>query len=213
MRNVFGPVQILSATLDVAPAAFVATARAAIHIMGENMSSLELDTPLIGQLRDHLLRLAKASFVPVHGGRRVRHDSPEEQAVLDRFRPFAELFLLVAAADGKIVDAERAVILGSFRALTGGRVSGTTLRELESEISEKMEVNAAEDLLEEVCSRLAADRKDAELALTLASVVASADDDVDPSELELIQTLASWLSIPRDRVKQLVSGTRDGGGT
>lgn len=123
-----------------------------------------------------------------------------------RFRPFAELLLLVAAADGRIDEVERAVILGAFRAITGGRVRSATLLALEQELRVTISGGDRDALLEDVCSALAVDKRDAELALTLASAVALADQTVDVAEAELIRTLASWLSIPPTRVGELVGG-------
>lgn len=174
------------------------------------MPPLDLDTPIISDVRDHLLRLSRTSFEPTHGGRRAREGSPEEDAVIDRFRPFAELFLLVAAADGTIDDAERAVILGAFRGLTGGRVRSSTLETLEREIQAVIAASDTVARLEGVCAHLAGDRQDAELAFTLASAVALADENVDPSEVELLRTLASWLSIREDRAIELLCGPTDG---
>lgn len=171
-----------------------------------NVSRLELDTPVVAEIREHLLRLARASSEPQHGGRRAVVGSPEEEAVIVRFRPFAELLLLVAAADGHIDEVERSVILGAFRAITDGRVRSATLLALEDQIRAMIAAGDREALLEDVCTALAADKRDAELALTLASAVALADQTVDLAEVELIRTLASWLSIPPDRVRELVGG-------
>jgi tellurite resistance protein len=170
------------------------------------VSALDLDTPLIASLREHLLRLARASFEPVHGGRRAQEGSPEEDAVMDRFRPFAELFLLIAAADGKVDDAEKAAILGSFRALTGGRVRSATLLALEEDVTRRVREGDQLDMLEGVCARLAADARDADLAYTLASAVAFADRRVDAREAELLETLADWLRISPARRVELTAG-------
>jgi tellurite resistance protein len=173
--------------------------------LGHRVTTLQLDSPVILQLRSHLLRLAKESILPQHGGRRVHLGSPEEDAVMERFRPFAELLLLVAAADGVIEEVERAVILGAFRAITGGRVRSATLNALEEKIQVEIAAGQNDVLLERVCTALARDKRDAELALTLASAVALADKVVDPNEVELIRTLASWLSITPVRVGELLS--------
>lgn len=171
------------------------------------VSSLRLDTPAILEIRAHLLGLSRASIGPEYGGRRVLPGSPEESVVLARFRPFAELLLLVAAADGTTDAGERALLLGAFRAMTGGRVSGSALLELERTLRAKIDAGDPEELLEDICTALAQDKRDAELGLTLASAVALADFEVDPAEVRLIQTLASWLSIPPSRVQELLDGS------
>lgn len=179
-------------------------------ILARVVTTLRLDTPVIHEIRAHLFRLSRASSPPLYGGRRVEAGSPEEDVVLARFRPFAELLLLVAAADGTTDEAERAVILGAFRAMTGGRVRDLTLEELERDLRAKIDTGDPEELLEDICVSLAQDKRDAELGLTLASAVAFADAEVDPAEVQLIQTLASWLSIPSSRVQELLDGPEEG---
>ena len=132
--------------------------------------------------------------------------SPEEDAVLARFRPFAELFYLVASADGVIDADERHVMRGAFESLTGGRVARDRLLALEAELMTAAAGRDREDLLEGVCCAFAREREDAELAFTLAAVVAYANRAVDGSESLLVKQLASWLGISQTRAGQLVKG-------
>jgi tellurite resistance protein len=175
---------------------------------------MDLQAPPIQRIVAHLLGLAQASIAPTHGGRHALIGSVEEAAVLDRFRPFAELFMLVAMADGQIDRNEHAVILGAFRSLTGGRVRGQSLEHLERELREKLAEEDPLDRLEIVCAALARDRREAELALTLASAVAVADSRVHPTEKTLLLTLAKWLRLPAESVSALLGahGAKDGGG-
>src|SRR5690606_25226420 len=156
---------------------------------------MNIDTPLIQNLRAHLLSLSRQSMAPRHGAMAASLSSPEEAAVMERFRPFAELFYLVASADGEVDAEERAIMMGAFRALTGGRVRGSTLEALEAQLKELVEGQGSLNRLEEVCAYLGSDREDAELAFTLASAVALANEDFDPREQSLLSHLASWLGI------------------
>lgn len=165
---------------------------------------MNVDTPLIHRLRAHLLGLSRHSIPPQHGATAASESSPEEAAVIERFRPFAELFYLVATADGHVDTQERAVMVGAFRALTGGRVRGNTLEALHRELQTLVENQGTESRLEAVCAHLAADREEAELAFTLASAVALADHDFDASEQSLLKQLASWLGISASRIRLLV---------
>jgi len=128
---------------------------------------------------------------------------------MDRFRPFAELFYLVAAADGEVDSQERAVMLGAFRALTGGRVRGATLENFESELRDLCLAEGVDSRLEFVCSSLANDRDDKELALTLAAAVALANQHLDDGESQLMEKLARWLGIPPPRMAQLIQSGRE----
>ncbi len=170
---------------------------------------MNIDTPLIQSLRAHLLGLSHQSIPPQHGAMAASQSSPEEVAVMERFRPFAELFYLVASADGVVDAQERAVMLGAFRALTGGRVRGSTLEALEQELKDLVEQQGTLNRLEQVCAYLGSDREDAELAFTLASAVALANEAFDPSEQSLLTDLASWLGISKHRIAVLVEQGRN----
>lgn len=173
---------------------------------------MDLNTPLIRRLRDHLLDVAPSSIAPPAPTAEVerittRPTSPEEDAVVERFRPFAELFYLVASSDGEIDTDERLVMRGAFEALTGGRVGRERLLVLEAELISQAADRDREDLLERVCSVLSQDREDAELAYTLAAVVAYANRSIDAREQELVEQVAAWLGISGYRANALlVSG-------
>lgn len=164
---------------------------------------INLDTPRIRELRDHLIDLSVQSIRPLHGGTKTSSASPEERAVLERFRPFAELFYLVAWSDGEVDSEERAVMMGAFRALTSGRVSTATLEELEATLAERCRGCSLEERLESICSELSADREDAELAFTLASAVALANQNIAREERAFLKQLATWLHLSPERIAQL----------
>lgn len=169
---------------------------------------MKLDAPLLLQLRDHLLDLSAQSVRPLHGRTVAVVASPEERAVLDRFRPFAELFYLVAVSDGRIDAEERAVMEGAFRVLTDGRVRDEALKRLAAELEETWANDAVDARLESVCSWLASDSGDAELAITLASAVALANKELAPEEGELLKKLATWLHLPDERIARLFEDKR-----
>lgn len=169
--------------------------------------------PAINRLRDHLMELSTHSIPPQHGALRAESASPEERALMRRFRPFAELFYMVAAADGQVDEDEQSLILGAFRALTGGAVRRERLEELCRDLEEMRASQGWEDRLEAVCSELAQDHQDAELAFTLASAVALADDRVTENEEELLMTLGDWLNIRNSRSKILIEESKPSGET
>ncbi len=168
-------------------------------------SRMDWNTPLIRRLRDHLLDVAPSSLIPPPV--EPVEDSvatPEELAIIHRFRPFAELFYLIASADGHIDADERHVMRGAFESLTGGRVRPDRLLTLEAELIEAAAGRDRDELLEDVCSALARDREDAELAFTLGVVVALADRQVDRNEQSLVDQLASWMGISTRRAHELL---------
>ena len=173
----------------------------------EKTPTMDFNTPLIRRLRDHLLDVAPPSIAPpalTPQADEPPSASPEEMAIVRRFRPFAELFYLVASADGHIDAEERHVMRGAFESLTGGRVGRELLLRLETELIEAAAGRDRDELLEDVCSALARDREDAELAFTLGVVVALADRSVDKDEQAVVFQLASWMGISRARANELL---------
>lgn len=174
---------------------------------------MDVDTPAVRALRQHLLRLSTDSIPPSLGFTRAREQTPEEDEVLRRFAPFAELLYLVAASDGRTVKAEREVILGAFRALTGGRVRSQRLSELEASLRERMATSGPDEMLEEVASSLALVPQDAELGFALSAAVVLADSSVEAREERFLVELADWLGIGSERARGLLRGMLPGAAT
>lgn len=169
---------------------------------------MKLDTPLVRGLRDHLVDLSVQSIRPHHGGSKADAASPEERAILERFRPFAELFVLVAYADGRFEESERSVILGAFRAMTGGRVRTPSLEALKDVLQTTVSQSDPDERLEQICGALAFDREDAELAFALASAVALSDNRTTTEEADLLAKVASWLRLSENRIDRLLNAGR-----
>lgn len=168
--------------------------------------AMNVDTPLMRILRDHLLGLAPLSIRPRDPAGRAASDSPEAAAILERFYPFAELLFLVAGADGRVDSRERAATLGAFVALTDGRLPRSTLERVERAVTERARRDGWELRLHRVCSDLSADREDAELAFTLASAVALADEVTTESERTRLTFIAETLGISPRRRDALLAG-------
>lgn len=169
---------------------------------------MNFDSPLIRTLRDHLLGLARHSIAPRDPAGRAPSETPEEEAIIERFEPFAELLFLVTDADGAVSDSERATILGAFRALTGGRISPSRLEKIELEIEARRQREGMHVRLEAACTRLSLNRDDAELAFTLANAVALADRDLDGPETVLLEQLSHLLGVSSQRFDALVESGR-----
>jgi tellurite resistance protein len=170
---------------------------------------MNVNTPLMRTLRDHLLGLAPLSIRPRDPAGRAAAESPEEAAILERFYPFAELLFLVAGADGRVEPKERSTTLGAFVALTDGRLPRSTLERVERAVTERALRDGWELRLHRVCSDLSADRDDAELAFTLASAVALANDVTSERELSLLGFIAEALGISPRRMDVILRGARN----
>jgi tellurite resistance protein len=169
---------------------------------------MNFESPLIRTLRDHLLGLAQHSIVPRDPSGRADSETPEERAIIERFEPFAELLFLVTEADGEMNGAERATILGAFRALTGGRVSPLTLEKIESNLRQRSQREGRVVRLEAACTRLSLNRDDAELAFTLANAVALSDETLAFGEQALLEQLSDLLGVSSQRFDALVESGR-----
>lgn len=170
---------------------------------------MDVDTTLMRVLRDHLLDLAPASVRPRDPAGRASADSPEEEAILGRFLPFAELMFLVSKADGGVHGKERSATLGAFVALTDGRLPRSALERVERIAADREKRDGWEVRVQRVCADLATNREDAELAFTLATAVALADDVTEESEQTLLEFIAESLGIsPRRRDQLLVGGLK-----
>jgi len=170
---------------------------------------MNVDTPLMRILRNHLLELAPLSIRPRDPAGRAAAESPEEAAILERFYPFAELLFLIAGADGHVDAKERAATLGAFVALTDGRLPRSTLERIERAVVERARRDGWELRLHRVCSDLSADRDDAELAFTLATAVALSDEVTADEELARLAFVAEALGISPRRMDVLLRGSRN----
>ena len=121
--------------------------------------------------------------------------------------------MLFRSSDGRTVKAEREVILGAFRALTGGRVRSQRLSELEASLRERMATSGPDEMLEEVASSLALVPQDAELGFALSAAVVLADSSVEAREERFLVELADWLGIGSERARGLLRGMLPGAAT
>jgi tellurite resistance protein len=169
---------------------------------------MNFDSALIRTLRDHLLGLAKHSIVPRDPAGRPGSETPEVEAIIERFDPFAELLFLVTHEDGVVTEPERATILGAFRALTGGRVSPSRLEGIEADLDARRRREGKGARLEAACTKLSLNRDDAELAFTLANAVALADRELHAQETEMLEQLSDLLGVTSQRFDALVESSR-----
>jgi tellurite resistance protein len=135
--------------------------------------------------------------------------APEEQVALARVEPLAEVMFLMMAADGTVADAEREVLRGAVRSLSDDGVRAGTVKVMLEKFQHELDEVGREARLEELCDTLRDDRPSAEGAFVLAAAIAFADGEVADSENDLINELATRLSIEEPRANELLDTLQD----
>ena len=161
----------------------------------------------IERLRDKLLArgqptLAPPALAPPQAA------TPEQWALAERVRPFAEVMYLVLAADEDISERERDVLRGALRSLTEGALSSSALDEMLHEFEDNRAREGLELRLDYLASMLYLDRSDARLALGLATAAADADSGVGPQERAVITSLAERLGIRHSELAEMLHDER-----
>ena len=127
-------------------------------------------------------------------------------ALTQRVAPFCEVLYLMMVADGTCDVAERNVLVGVARTLSGDQLSAKQIDAMLTEFEAGYLAEGVDARLASVTSWLGADRDDAEAAFTLAAVMAIADERVDSSEDRILGEFAELLGISERRAAELLSG-------
>jgi hypothetical protein len=163
----------------------------------------------IERLRDKLLARGRPTVYPPQMSRQGVQSpsppglSPEQLALAERVRPFAEAMYLVLATDAKISDNERDVLRGALRSLTEDALSTNALDAMLAEFEQLRAQQGLELRLDHLASQLYGDRADAKLALGLATAAADSDDGVGTEERAVIVALAERLRVGDDELQAL----------
>jgi tellurite resistance protein len=157
----------------------------------------------IERLRDKLLARGRPSLRPPLSA--AAGLTPEQQALAERVRPFAEVMYLVLVADSKISEPERNVLRGALRALTEDALSTSVLNEMLTQFEAQCRRDGLDGRLDALASQLYSDRADARLALGLAAAAAEADLNITTDERAVITTLAERLRITAEELQALLS--------
>jgi len=163
---------------------------------------MELDTPTVRALRDRLL---EAADVP---GAAAGGDGPERprerRAATERIAPLVEALFLVMVADEEPAPAEQAAIRSAVRILSDGILSAAEVDGLLERLRDGLAREGREGRLEQLASRFALDKQDAEAALSLAAAVALSDGRIAPDEQRLAEDMRRYFGIPRERARRLL---------
>ena len=162
---------------------------------------MNIDTNIIRRLRDGLVQRGSMS-----NDADLDTDIPAQyqQAVLERFAPFAETMYLMMLIDGHAANAELDAIHGAMQIMTDNTLDHETLSEIFKRCAKEVDEYGVEGRLQFVGARLSADRVDRETAFSLAAAVAIADNELEEVEVTLMDSIAEWYGISSKRCKEIL---------
>jgi uncharacterized tellurite resistance protein B-like protein len=162
---------------------------------------MNIDTSIIRRLRDGLVQRGSISNdADLDTGIPAQY----QQAVLERFAPFAETMYLMMLIDGHAASAELDAIHGAMQIMTDNTLDHETLNELFKRCAKGVDEYGVEGRLQFVGARLSADRVDRETAFSLAAAVAIADNELEEVEVTLMDSIAEWYGISSKRCKEIL---------
>lgn len=159
------------------------------------------------RLRDRLLGQGSPTIAPPGPSgtpARQKPQPPEQRAMYERIRPFAEAVYLVVSADREIGQTERNVLRGALRILTDGALSSSAMESMLAEFDAALARDGFEQRLDDVAAEIYGDMGDQELALSLAAAAATADGRLDAQERAALEGFAERFGLPRQRLEQLL---------
>ncbi|TXS95183.1 hypothetical protein FV139_04595 [Parahaliea maris] len=161
--------------------------------------SFHIDTQTIRRLRDALVERGRlpttVTAAPV---------AAQREATAARIAPFVETMFLMMLADGREDPAEKDVIRGAIDLLAQGYLEQSELDELLARCRHNVATGGVEVCLQALGAQLCGDSTDRETAFTLAAVVALADEQVQPSEQELVASVAEWYGVSSRRASAIL---------
>jgi hypothetical protein len=157
------------------------------------------------QLREALLARGEAPPVSLsHGSLPPPGGSPQEAALLRRVAPYLELLYLMMLSDGRSGEAERRLLWGAARTLSGDRLTRASFDATVEGFDNLRVAEGIEARLDAISGWLVTDRLGAEAAFTLAGAMAVADREVAPNERDLLAELGERLGISSARAAELL---------
>ena len=169
---------------------------------------MKIKTKTIVRLRDALLQSGRRpSFVASSAYETLTREgllSPEEVGAIARVEPLAETMFLMMAADSKVTDTERDAVRGAIRGLTDNGLRTGTINVMLENYERRLAEEGREERLRHIAETIAEEPAEAEGAFALAAAVALADDEVADEENTLINQLAEWFGISRERTSEIL---------
>jgi hypothetical protein len=119
----------------------------------------------------------------------------EVMTTLETYGSLCEAMYLMMAADGRVLNVERAVLRGALEVVAAGQVRTAHMEAMLDAAAKASASQGTERRLKAVIDSLQGDAIKSELAVVLCAAVAVADDYVCQEELDLLESLASGLGI------------------
>jgi uncharacterized tellurite resistance protein B-like protein len=124
--------------------------------------------------------------------------------LLRRAAPYIELLYLVMLADGRCDEAERTLLWGAARALSGDLLSRASFDAALETFDGLRSTEGLATRLDSIAAWLASDRMSAEAAFALAAAMVVVDHEVESHERDLLGELAARLGISSGRAEELL---------
>jgi tellurite resistance protein len=123
--------------------------------------------------------------------------------------PLAEVLFLMMVADGESAAEEDGVVRKAIDVLTGDILSRRAVDELLSRFARDLREQGRRARLEQIASKFALERPEAEAAFTMAAAVALSDGRIDGEERGLVEELRRYLGISERRARDLLGTDPD----
>ncbi|MEO8876455.1 MAG: TerB family tellurite resistance protein [Polyangiaceae bacterium] len=163
---------------------------------------LWLSTSTLSRLRDQLReRGQRPSIVSPPNS---TPESIEAMNISNEYGPLCEAMYLMMSADNEVSDAEREVLKGALRNLSGDALRTAHIDVLLADAIQQIADEGREKRMAEVVRALKGDAGRAEVAFVLAAAIAFADNAIADEENETLNTFAEGLGISDDRAEALL---------
>jgi uncharacterized tellurite resistance protein B-like protein len=131
-------------------------------------------------------------------------DIVEVMTTLEKYGPMCEAMYLMMAADGRVLNIERAVLRGALEIIGKGQVRTAHMEAMLDAAAKASAKEGTERRLQAVIEALHDEPIKSELAVVLCAAVAVADDKVTEEEQHLLERLAAGLGITEAAANRLV---------
>jgi tellurite resistance protein len=125
--------------------------------------------------------------------------------------PIIDLGVLVVAADGKVDEQERAVLLDLFQTLLGATLSAEVVDHLVTAGLEVIKAAGAESRAR-LIAEILVDCDAVEEGVLVAIAVAYASEGVSGAERLVLERIADGANLPRTRLEELIKKVGEGEG-
>ena len=163
-----------------------------------------LSNSTIARLRDQLRTRGQRPSVALSNASTLGPEEAELAVVSAEYGPICEAMYLMMSADGKISGAERDVLKGALRNLSGDTIRSAHIEALLDRASKDASEQGRDARLRDVVGHLHEDVARAEVAFVLAAAIAFADSAIADEENETLNLLAEGLGISESRADELL---------